>query len=210
MNAKKRLLFNMFVLVVLSSCSGQGETKNQKEDACLNNKGLEFLQAYYDECNDKYLDSARFFFEKALKYNEGNSVAFYNLVLVLGAQEEYLKMIEMFQKRISQINEDAYLAKAETYSDMAILYGKIGDTLSYCEMTQKASNEFEKCFNQKPVSVDLVISFLMFSAFKDGKESAILELKKFEDVFPDEDYYSAFKSQLMEFNPDDYFSLRCN
>lgn len=210
MNGKKRLLFNMFVLVVLSSCSGQGETKNQKEDACLNNKGLEFLQAYYDECNDKYLDSARFFFEKALKYNEGNSVAFYNLVLVLGAQEEYLKMIEMFQKRISQINEDAYLAKAETYSELAVLYGKVNDTIYSHKMMQNASIEFEKCFCQKPLSVDLIISFLEFKTYSDGKNAALLELKKYKDVFPDEDYYSAFESQLIEFNSDDYFNSKCN
>ncbi|MCQ2303223.1 MAG: tetratricopeptide repeat protein [Bacteroidales bacterium] len=209
MNTKKLMIF-ISSFVVLMACNRQSEITMQNEDVDFNNKGFKFLQAYYDECDSNYLDSARCFFEKALKCNDGNSVAFYNLMLILGAQEEYKEMVELYQKRINQLSENAYLAKAETYSDMAILYGKIGDTLSYCEMTQKASNEFEKCFNQKPVSVDLVISFLMFSAFKDGKESAILELKKFEDVFPDEDYYSAFKSQLMEYNPDDYFSLRCN
>ena len=210
MNAKKRLLFFVTVLFALSSCTSQGETKTQKKDVCLNDKGFEFLQAYYDECNDNYLDSARFFLEKALECNDGNSVAFYNLILVLGAQEEYGEMIDLYQNRLNQIRGNAYLAKAETYSELAMLYGKTGDTISCIKMTQYASNEFEKCFSQNQITVDLMVSFLLFSAYKDGKESAMLELKKYKDVFPNEDYYSAFENQLMEFNPNDCFSSKCN
>ena len=210
MNTNKILSIFVFTFLALMACNRQDETKTQNEDVSFNDKGFEFLQAYYDEYDSNYLDSARFFLEKALKCNDGNSVAFYNLILVLGVQEEYGEMIELYHKRIDQIDANAYLAKAETYSKMAMLYGRIGDTVSCCDMTQKASDEFERCFNQKPVSVDLVVSFLLFSAFKDGKESALIELKKYKDVFPDEDYYSAFESQLMEFNMEGYFNSRCN
>lgn len=208
MNIRKRLLLFVFAIVAILACNRQDKTEG--EDVCLNNKGFDYLMAYYDECDDEYLDSARFFFEEALKCNSNNPTVFSNLILVLGAQEEYGEMIELYQKRIGQISEKAYLAKAETYSSLALLYGKTGDSLSYFKMTHYASNEFEKCFSQKPITVDLVGSFLVFVAYRDGKDSALIELKKYRDVFPDEDFYSVFENQLMEFNPDNDFNSRCH
>lgn len=205
MNVETKLLACFLVLFVLSACNRQGKTETHREDVCLNNKGFEFLQAYYDDSDDKCLDSARFFLEKALKSNDGNSVAFSNLITVLGLQEEYGEMIELYRERLNMIHKKAHLAKAETCFELAVLYGKTGDTVSKCEMMQNASDEFEKCFRQKPLSVDLVVSYVLFTAYKDGKEAASQELKKYRKVFPDEDFYSAVESELMESNLNDYF-----
>ena len=164
MNTEKKLLFFILSIIVLSACCRQSKTQTQREDVSLNNKGFEFLQVYYDECVDEYLDSARFYLEKALECNDENSTAFFNLMSVLGIQEEYGIMVERLQQRMNGLPRKAFLAKAETYSELAMLYDRIGDTVSNCEMVQNASTEFEKCFSQKPISVDLVISFLLFVA----------------------------------------------
>lgn len=200
----------MFSLIAFLSCNRQSETNTQDKDVSLNNKGFEFLQAYYDECDDKKLDSARFCFEESLKLNFDNSSAYNNLLLVLGAKNEYEEMIELIQERIGHFPSEMHMAKAESNSMLAILYEKKGDTLTSKKMEQNASQEFDTCFEKYVTSIDLVVSFLCFVAYRDGKNSALHELTKYKDVFPDKDYYNAFESQLMEFEPNDYFNSKCN
>ena len=45
----------------------------------------------------------------------------------------------------------------------------------------------------------------LWQNLQDEKEAASQELKKYRKVFPDEDFYSAVESELMESNLNDYF-----
>lgn len=200
------VLLLMVIAIIQSSCDRQEKKKIVPDDVVLNNKGFDFLKSYYSDCDESCLDSALCYFEKAHLSNENNSIPYENMKMVLGIQGNFDALLSCLSEDLNRLDNDEVLKKAELYFAKATVYNAIGDSLSENRMVHFASIEFEKCFDEKHVSYDFVVSYLYFVAYSEGKETALLKLYDFKDVFPDEESYFAIKTTLEDFNKNDFSS----
>lgn len=200
---KISVIFSIVFLLHAAACNNE---KNQSvanpESVRLNNKGFEFWNKY--RCNNadiSVLDSALFYFDKAIAEDENNVTAFWNKNSVLYKQKKYDELIIILSELLEKTDPKDYQSRATLNANLAQQYHQIGDSVMEQSTLLTAKNYY-----QLGLSGDLnetfIDDYILFTAHTEGKEAALLELEKYKNYLKVFIPYEVFKDALLqeEFN----------
>lgn len=190
------------ILFHLISCSNTNtQSTLDLESMRLNDLGFTFWQEYlFNDQDSTILDSALYYFNRAIAENETNMAAHQNKNAVLFEQKKYDEIIVNINSLLEKTNPDDYPTKAQLYESLANTYHLKGDSISEQSVLLTAKHYYQ--LGLKGTKNERFIdAYILFTAHTAGKDSALRELEKYRDLLINYIPYEVFKEQLLV---DDY------
>ena len=204
MKTKQTVILLTLILVYLCSCKNKSaQFVGVSETEILNNQGFVFFNEYLYSNGDKsLLDSALLYFNKAIAVDKNNEVARQNMIAVLYEQKKYDEIITNLHELIEKTDPCDYQTKAMLYRSLAYPYHLKGDSITEQSFLLKA----QQCYQlglKEPLEEDFVLDYLLFVAYTEGKDRALLELEKYKEAFQNFIQYEELKEHLLQGGFDD-------
>lgn len=166
------------------SCKNKSAQSNNVPKAeILNNQGLVYFNEYLYNNGDKtLLDSALLCFNAAITIDENNLVAHQNKIAVLYEQNKYDEVITNINELIEKTESDDYQTKAMLYRTLAYPYHLKGDYITEQSILLRAKQCYQLGLKES-LEEGFVCDYLLFVAYTEGRDTALLELGKYKEVF---------------------------
>lgn len=200
------------MVLLVSACQSKEPNKQNQNNATeLNDKGFEFLNQYFFDCNPSQLDSALKYFQESLAMDKNHSAAKANLKVTLMKMKNYERLIDIMLTELGTISPQDHISKAEIFGFTAMLYNKIGNFDCEKQMCTNASNEYALVLSDENKSIQpyQLISYLKYKTYIEGKEGALSELEQYKGVFS-EDEFTTIKEEIERYDINDLFVTECD
>lgn len=164
----------------------------------LSNQGFEFWNDYrFNDGDMSFLDSAIYYFDKAIAEDENNLAARWNKNAVLYEQKKYDEIIVILNEIIEKTDSDDYQTKATLYWSMAYPYYLKGDSFMFQSTLLTAKQNYQLGL-KKPLNESFIDDYILFTAYTEGKDAALLELEKYKGLLKEFLQYEDFKEYLLQ------------
>lgn len=196
---KKNIIFIIVILFNMVSCKNtKTQTTVSSESIRLSNQGFEFWNDYrFNDGDMSFLDSAIYYFDKAIAEDENNLAARWNKNAVLYEQKKYDEIIVILNEIIEKTDSDDYQTKATLYWSMAYPYYLKGDSFMFQSTLLTAKQNYQLGL-KKPLNESFIDDYILFTAYTEGKDAALLELEKYKGLLKEFLQYEDFKEYLLQ------------
>lgn len=195
---KKIIIYSVVFLFNIVSCKNtKTQTIVSTESIWLSDQGFEFWNDYrFYDGDSSFLDSAIYYFDKAIAEDENNLAARWNRYAVLYEQKKYDEIIVDLNEIIEKTDSDDHQTKAMLYRSLAYPYYLKGDSLMFQSTLLSAKQNYQLGLKE-PLNESFIDDYILFTAFTEGKEAALLELEKYKDLLKEFLQYEDFKEYLL-------------
>lgn len=196
---KKNIIFIIVILFNMVSCKNtKTQTTVSSASIRLSNQGFEFWNDYrFNDGDMSFLDSAIYYFDKAIAEDENNLAARWNKNAVLYEQKKYDEIIVILNEIIEKTDSDYYQTKATLYWSMAYPYYLKGDSFMFQSTLLTAKQNYQLGL-KKPLNESFIDDYILFTAYTEGKDAALLELEKYKGLLKEFLQYEDFKEYLLQ------------
>lgn len=196
---KKNIIFIIVILFNMVSCKNtKTQTTVSSASIRLSNQGFEFWNDYrFNDGDMSFLDSAIYYFDKAIAEDENNLAARWNKNAVLYEQKKYDEIIVILNEIIEKTDSDDYQTKATLYWSMAYPYYLKGDSFMFQSTLLTAKQNYQLGL-KKPLNESFIDDYILFTAYTEGKDAALLELEKYKGLLKEFLQYEDFKEYLLQ------------
>ena len=196
---KKNIIFIIVILFNMVSCKNtKTQTTVSSESIRLSNQGFEFWNDYrFNDGDMSFLDSAIYYFDKAIAEDENNLAARWNKNAVLCEQKKYDEIIVILNEIIEKTDSDDYQTKATLYWSMAYPYYLKGDSFMFQSTLLTAKQNYQLGL-KKTLNESFIDDYILFTAYTEGKDAALLELEKYKGLLKEFLQYEDFKEYLLQ------------
>lgn len=196
-NDKNKYCFKYCVLLHATACNNERtQSVASPESVRLNNKGFEFWNEYrFNDGDASFLDSAIFYFDKAIAEDENNIAARWNKNAVLYEQKKYDEIIAIMNELIEKTDSNDYQTKAMLYKSLAYPYYLKGDSFMF-QITLLTAKQYYQLGLKEPLNESFIDDYILFTAYTEGKDAALLELEKYKNLLREFLQYEDFKEYL--------------
>ena len=196
---KKNIIFIIVILFNMVSCKNtKTQTTVSSASIRLSNQGFEFWNDYrFNDGDMSFLDSAIYYFDKAIAEDENNLAARWNKNAVLYEQKKYDEIIVVLNEIIEKTDSDDYQTKATLYWSMAYPYYLKGDSFMFQSALLTAKQNYQLGL-KKPLNESFIDDYILFTAYTEGKDAALLELEKYKGLLKEFLQYEDFKEYLLQ------------
>ena len=200
---KTNILFIVILFHMFSCKYPKTQYVVSSESIRLSNKGLEFWDDYHFNNGDlSFLDSAIFYFDKAVAEDESNIAARLNKNAVLYEQKKYDEIIVILNELIEKTDSNDHQTKAMLYRSLAYPYYLEGDTVMF-QSTLLIAKQYYQLGLKESLNESFIDDYILFTAYAEGKDAALLELEKYKNLLKEFLQYEDFKEYLLS-NEFDY------
>lgn len=187
----------MILFHLISCCNTNTQSTMDSESTRFNNLGFTFWQEYlFNDQDSSILDSALYYFNRAIAEDETNMAAHQNKNAVLFEQKKYDEIIVNINSYLERTNSDDYQTKAKLYESMANTYHLKGDFVSEQSVILKAKHYYQLGL-KGPLNESFIDDYILFIAHTAGKDTALIELEKYKDLLINSIPYEEFKECLI-------------
>ncbi|WP_289530298.1 tetratricopeptide repeat protein [Labilibaculum sp. K2S] len=176
--------------------------KNNIAKSCiaLNDSAVNLLNKYYvEDSNPAKLDIILDLLNESISCDTNFYLAYNNKITVLSLKGEYLKVVNLLNKMLEFSNNNPQLI---FFKGMA--YEKLKDYPSAEIAYKQAAVEYEKRLQLHPDSLIIITDKLFFTAFTEGKDQAIAELKEYVLKYPNNTMLKEYQFIFETYHRDDF------
>ena len=169
----------------------------------LNDRGFEFWNNYlFNDSNLSFLDSAIFYFDKAIAEDENNLSARWNKNSVLYEQKKYDELVVILTELLEKTDPFDYQSRASLNANLAQKYHQMGDSIME-QNTLLTAKYYYQLGLREELNESFIDDYILFTAYTSGKDTALIELEKYKVLLKDFISYEIMKEHIIS-NSFDY------
>ena len=192
------------ILLYLISCDNKHtQTVISLESRKLNDKGFSFWNDYLlNDGDSSLLDSALFYYNKAIAEDKNNVVAFWNKNTVLYEQKKYDELVVILTELLEKTDPFDYQLRASLNANLAQKYHQMGDSVME-QNTLLTAKYYYQLGLREELNESFIDDYILFTAYTSGKDTALIELEKYKILLKDFISYENMKEYIIS-NSFDY------
>lgn len=204
MSKNRNVVYNIIILLCLISCNNKhAQTVISLESRELGDKGFLFWNEYLlNDGDSSLLDSALFYYNKAIAKDKNNVVAFWNKNSVLYEQKKYDELVVILTELLEKTDPFDYQSRASLNANLAQKYHQMGDSIME-QNTLLTAKYYYQLGLREELNESFVDDYILFTAYTSGKDTALIELEKYKVVLKDFISYEIMKEHIIS-NSFDY------